>query len=85
MWEADCMLQDAVWYVEHTELTGQGIHTRLHKAIESARPHLNTIIGAWDMEKHFGSTPLISKAHWDGLIGDLPIFGREGVSREADT
>lgn len=79
------MLQDAAWYVENTELTNQGIHTRYQKAVESVRPHLNTIIGEWDMEKHFGSTLLISKEHWDGFMGDLPIFGGEGLTGEADT
>ena len=78
MWEADCMLQDAAWYVENTDMTNQGIHTRYQNAIESVRPQLNTIIGEWDMEKHFGSTPLVSKEHWDGFMGDLPVFGGGG-------
>jgi hypothetical protein len=82
VWEADCMLQDAAWYVENTELTNQGIHQRYQKAIESVRPHLDAIIGEWGMEKHFGSTPLVSKEHWDGFMGDLTVFGREGLSGE---
>lgn len=76
------MLQDAAWYVENTDTTNQGIHAKYQSAIESVRPHLNTIIGEWDMEKHFGSTPLISKEHWDGFMGNLPSFGEEGVSGE---
>ena len=80
VWEADCMLQDAAWYVENTGLTNQGIHTRYQNAIESARPQLNTIIAEWDMEKHFGSTPLVSKEHWDEFMGGLTVFGGEGVS-----
>lgn len=76
------MLQDAAWYVENTDTTNQGIHAKYQSAIESVRPHLNTIIGEWDMEKYFGSTPLISKEHWDGFMEDLPSFGEEGASGE---
>ena len=78
VWEADCILQDAAWYVENTELTSRGIHEKYRKAIESARPLLDTVIGEWDMERHFGSTPLVSKEHWDEFMGDLPVFGGEG-------
>ena len=56
----------------------RGIHEKYRKAIESARPLLDTVIGEWDMERHFGSTPLVSKEHWDEFMGDLPVFGGEG-------
>jgi hypothetical protein len=63
-------------------LTNQGIHQRYQKAVESVRPQLDNIIGEWDMEKHFGTTPLVSNEHWDGFMEGLTVFGEEGVSGE---
>jgi acyl-CoA oxidase len=79
VWEADCILQDAAWYVENTELTNRGVHERYQDAMESVRPYVNAVIDEWDMERHFGSTPLVSKEHWDGFMGQLPVFGGDGV------
>ena len=77
VWESDCILEDAAWYVEHTGLSNQKLQEKRIWAIERARPHLQSIIDGFDMAKHHGSTPLVSKASSDGFLGELPSFNCE--------
>jgi hypothetical protein len=74
VWESDCMLEDAAWYVEHTGMSNQELQEKRILAIESARPHLQAIIDEFDMGKHHGSTPLVSKEGMAGFVRDLPSF-----------
>lgn len=74
VWEADCILRDAVWYVEHAGMTGREIQQKRTSSVERVRPNLQTIVDEFDMEKHFCSTPLVSEQHWDDLLGKLPTF-----------
>lgn len=77
IYEADCMLQDQAWYVEHAGMTSREIRSRHTSAIERARPHLQAIIEEFDMAKHFDSTPLVSAKHWEDLMSQLPHFGHQ--------
>lgn len=82
VWESDCILEDAAWYVEHAGMSNRALHERRISAIERARPHLQSIIDGFDMGKHFGTTPLVSKESWAEFVGDLPSFeGRMPRSR----
>jgi len=74
VWESDCILEDAAWYVEHTDLSNRDIQEKRILAIERARPHLPSIIDGFDMAKHHGSTPLVSEASCDSFLRDLPSF-----------
>lgn len=79
VWESECLLQDAGWYVENTDLTYHEIHHRHTSAVERLRPHLQSIIDGFGLEKHFGSTPLISTENFDGFLRELPEFGGDVV------
>jgi hypothetical protein len=68
------MLEDAAWYVEHTGMSNRELQERRILAIERARPHLQAIIDELDMEKHHGSTPLVSRESLAGFVRDLPSF-----------
>ena len=80
VWESDCTLEDAAWYVEHTGMSGDSLHEKRVLAIERARPHLQSTIDGFGMEEHFGDTPLVSEDGWDGFVRDLPAFG-DGMER----
>jgi acyl-CoA oxidase len=79
VWEADCILQDPAWYVEHAGMTNREIHQKYTTAIECVRPSLGEIMEEFGMEKHFGSIPLVSKEHWDDFIDELPTFANDIV------
>jgi acyl-CoA oxidase len=74
VWESDCILEDAAWYVEHTGLSSQKLQEIRILAIERARPHLQSIVDGFEMGKHHGSTPLVSKTSSDDFLRDLPSF-----------
>lgn len=80
VWESDCMLEDAAWYVENAGMTCESLHRKRVLAIEKVRPHLQSIIHGFEMEEHFGETPLVSEEGWDGFVRDLPGFG-DGLGR----
>lgn len=44
-------------------------------AVERTRPHLEAIIQEFDMERYFGSTPLVSSEAEDEFMRGLPAFG----------
>lgn len=74
VWESDCMLEDAAWYVEHTDLSNRELQKKRILAIERARPHLQAVIDEFDMAKHHGSTPLVSSDRFAGFVKDLPSY-----------
>lgn len=74
VWESDCMLEDAAWYVEHIGLSNRELQEKRILAIERARPDLQAIIDEFDMGKHHGSTPLVSREGLAGFVRDLPSF-----------
>jgi acyl-CoA oxidase len=80
VWESDCMLEDAAWYVEHDGMSSESLHQRRALAIEKVRPQLPSIIDNFGMEEFFGETPLVSEEGWDGFVRALPGFG-DGVVR----
>ena len=80
VWESDCMLEDAAWYVEHAGMSSESLHQKRVLAIERVRPQLQSIIDAFGMEEHFGDTPLVSEQAWDGFVRGLPAFG-DGMER----
>lgn len=47
------------------------------------RPLIGEIMVEFDMEKHFGETPLVSKQHWDEFMDGLPKFGDGSIADEA--
>jgi acyl-CoA oxidase len=74
VWESDCIVENAAWYVEHAGLSGRELQEKRILAIERARPHLQSIIDGFDMAKHHGLTPLVSQASYDSFLRDLPSF-----------
>lgn len=80
VWESDCILEDAAWYVEHAGLSNQELQEKCILAIERARPHMQSIIDEFDMGKHHGSTPLLSRVSWDEFVRELPSFD-SGIPR----
>jgi acyl-CoA oxidase len=84
VWESNCILEDAAWYVEHVSMTSREIHARQVAAIERTRPHLEATIKDFGMDKHFGSTPLVSSELEDEFMRSLPTFGEsmqgQGIS-----
>jgi acyl-CoA oxidase len=82
IWEADCMLENAGWYVEHAGLTNAELHSRRVEAMECALPHLEAVIGEWGMEKWFGNVPIASEIAEEEFLRGLPTFeggGMEGM------
>ena len=80
VWESDCMLEDAAWYVEHTGMSSGEIQEKRILAIERARPHLQAIIDEFDMGKHHGAMPLVLREGLAGFVRELPSF-EPGVPR----
>jgi acyl-CoA oxidase len=80
VWEADCMLEDAAWYVEHAGMSSENLHRKRILAIERVRPQLQSVIDGFGMEEFFGDTPLVSEEGWDEFVRDLPAFG-DGLER----
>ena len=74
VWESDCMLEDAAWYVENTGISSRELQEKRILAIERARPHLQAVIDEFDMGKHHGSTPLVSREGLTGFVRELPSF-----------
>ena len=74
VWESDCVLENAAWYVENTGMSNRELQETRILAIERARPHLQAIIDEFDMAKHHGSTPLVSSEGMAGFVRDLPSF-----------
>lgn len=74
VWESDCMLEDAAWYVENAGVSSQELQERRVLAIERARPHLQSIIDDFDMVKHHGTAPLVSGESFAGFMAELPSF-----------
>lgn len=74
VWESDCILEDAAWYVERAGMTNLELQERRVLAIERVRPHLQSIIDGFDMEKHHGAIPLVSSKGWTEFMGELPSF-----------
>lgn len=77
VWEVDCMLEDAAWYVENAGITNQELQESRVLAIERARPHLQSMIDGFDMAKHHGSTPLVSGESFAAFMAALPSFESE--------
>lgn len=75
VWEADCMLENAAWYIENMGITASQMREKHVTSIRRMRPLLPEILAEFDMERHCSSTPLISKRHWDDLMASLPSFG----------
>jgi acyl-CoA oxidase len=75
VWESNCVLEYAAWYIEHASMTSREIYARQVAAIERTRPHLEAIIEDFGMDKHFGSTPLVSSELEDEFMRGLPTFG----------
>lgn len=75
------MLKDAAWYVEHAGITYRELHERRVAAVEKVRPLLQSVVEGIEMERHFGSTSLVSREGWGGFVGELPEFGCEVVVR----
>ena len=80
VWEADCMLEDAAWYVEHAGMSSEYLHRKRILAIERVRPQLQFVIDGFGMGEYFGDTPLVSEEGWDEFVRDLPAFG-DGLER----
>lgn len=75
------MLEDAAWYVEYASMTYRELHERRVAAVEKVRPLLQSVVDGFDMERHFGATPLVSREGWEGFVGELPEFGAGVVVR----
>lgn len=75
VWESNCVLEYAAWYVEHAGMSSREIHAKHVAAVERTRPHLEAIIQEFDMERYFGSTPLVSSEAEDEFMRGLPAFG----------
>lgn len=74
VWEADCMLADKGWYVEHAGFTNADLYERRVKAIERALPLLEQTINEWGMEKWFGGVPLVNEELEKEFMAKLPVF-----------
>ncbi|KAH7079824.1 hypothetical protein FB567DRAFT_552213 [Paraphoma chrysanthemicola] len=82
VWEADCMLHAAGWYIEHAGFTNAELHSRRVAAIERALPYLEGVIRDWGMEKWFGDIPLTSRAAEEEFLRRLPTFERRELRNE---
>lgn len=60
VWEADCMLENAAWYVENGGMSEAQLWEKRVASIECMRPLLPTVLKEFDMERHCASIPLIS-------------------------
>jgi hypothetical protein len=68
VWEANCILEDAAWYVEHNGILSRDLHEKRILAVDRVKLHLQSVIDDFDMSKHHGTKPLVSRSGWNGFL-----------------
>lgn len=81
LFEADCILQDSSWYVQHAGLTREEIFERESRALNAVLPRLDALLEGTGAEEYVDA-PILSPTAWEAFEASLETF--EPVARDTE-
>lgn len=73
LFEADCILQDSSWYVQHAGLTREDVFERESRALTSVLPRLEALLEGTGAEEYVDA-PILSPTAWEAFEASLETF-----------